>query len=99
MKQQVRHQKEEAPSNEATSEAPTKEEAPSNEATREAPTKEEAPSNEATSEAPTKEEAPSNYILLTYLVFNVQFLFSQALAYCFIFISNITLTKKYLNVK
>ena len=24
-------------------------------------------------------------ILLTYLVFNVQFLFSQALAYCFIF--------------
>ncbi len=39
------------------------------------------------------------YILLTYLVFNVQFLFSQALAYCFIFISNITLTKKYLNVK
>ena len=25
------------------------------------------------------------YILLTYLVFNVQFLFSQALAYCFIF--------------
>ncbi|MEN0295576.1 hypothetical protein AAGX44_13250, partial [Staphylococcus aureus] len=32
-------------------------------------------------------------------VFNVQFLFSQALAYCFIFISNITLTKKYLNVK
>lgn len=39
------------------------------------------------------------YILLTYLVFNVQFLFSQALAYCFIFISNIALTKKYLNVK
>ncbi len=38
------------------------------------------------------------YILLTYLVFNVQFLFSQALAYCFIFKSNITLTKKYLNV-
>ncbi len=25
------------------------------------------------------------YILLTYLVFNVQFLFSQAFAYCFIF--------------
>ncbi len=25
------------------------------------------------------------YILLTYLVFNVQFLFSQALAYCFVF--------------
>ncbi len=39
------------------------------------------------------------YILLTYLVFNVQFLFSQALAYCFIFKRNITLTKKYLNVK
>ncbi len=39
------------------------------------------------------------YILLTYLVFNVQFLFSQALVYCFIFISNIALTKKYLNVK
>ncbi|UER50995.1 hypothetical protein CAC37_02225 [Staphylococcus aureus subsp. aureus ST398] len=74
------------------------------------------------------------YILLTYLVFNVQFLFSQALAYCFVFkkikcsftkvnsaliflnaclttaffkknrlssarISNIALTKKYLNVK
>ncbi len=39
------------------------------------------------------------YILLTYLVFNVQFLFSQALAYCFIITSNIALTKKYLNVK
>ena len=25
------------------------------------------------------------YILLTYLVFNVQFLFSQALVYCFVF--------------
>lgn len=26
------------------------------------------------------------YILLTYLVFNVQFLFSKAFAYCFVFI-------------